>query len=444
MFALKQCIATLWSLLAAGFARILVGQEMPPGALPAIQSTLLPLTIAAGIAFVAALLNSYGLTRRWTGLLLGLVAGFALLPLMQIVGLMREIRIVTNALLPLVFLCLALGLASVVRRRIDPSLPKIMLSAYLCTYGVLLSIPAVVNLGGVDALASWTTPARHAVVSPPGAPISPWELLAVYASIFSLMLDGFVMRVLLMRRAHERRQAQRATELKLQRSEEATKARERLNEEQSRLFSMLAHEMKTPLATLSMWTHAGSAGVPAMNRAISEMNLIIERCVHAGQVMEDGLQPIVQEGDALVQTKATIAGCRAPERFELTAPDGDAPLTADLQMLSIVLANLFDNAVKYSAAQAPIEVCLQAQSHEGRPGWRWEIRNAPGLAGMPDPGRLFEKYYRSDGARHQSGSGLGLFLVRSLIDLMGGTIRFEEREGRVVFETWVPAAPDKR
>jgi len=442
MFAVKQFIATLWCLVAAGFARVLIGQDLPDGALPAVQSTLLPLTIAAGIAFVAALLRSHGLTRRWTGLLIGLVAGFALLPLLQLVGLTRELRVVTNAMLPLVFVCLGLSLASVVRQRIDPTVPRAMLCAYLCAYGVLLTVPAMINLGALDLLTAPSQPMRRAGAGLAATPVSPWELLTVYASIFSLMLDGLVMRILLMQRAHARRAAQRTTELKLQRSEEAAKARERLNEEQSRLFSMLAHEMKTPLATLRMWTHAGPSGVPAMNRAISEMNLIIERCVHAGQVMEDGLQPIVQEGDALAQTQATIAGCRAPQRFELTAPEGEAPLTADLQMLSIVLVNLFDNAVKYSAAQTPIDVCLRARDHEGRPGWSWEVRNLPGPAGMPAPGRLFEKYYRSPGARHQSGSGLGLFLVRGLLDLMGGSIRFEERDGQVVFEIWVPAAPD--
>jgi signal transduction histidine kinase len=63
---------------------------------------------------------------------------------------------------------------------------------------------------------------------------------------------------------------------------------------------------------------------------------------------------------------------------------------------------------------------------------------------MPDPGRLFEKYYRSAGARQQSGSGLGLFLVRGLLELMGGVIHFEEDDGRAVFEVWIPAEPTAR
>jgi signal transduction histidine kinase len=266
----------------------------------------------------------------------------------------------------------------------------------------------------------------------------------VYASLVSLMLDGFVMRILLMRRAYVQRQAQRATELELQRSEEESKARRQLSEEQSRLFAMLAHEMKTPLATLRMWVHAGAAGRPAMERAISEMTLIIERCVHTGQLAEKGLQPIAQAGDALLQARAGIETSRDPDRFELRGPDGAAPILADMQMLSIVLVNLFDNAAKYSAPQSPIRVLVQAQARDGHPGWCWQISNVPGPAGMPDPARLFEKYYRSPGARHQSGSGLGLFLVRGLLDLMGGTVQFQAQDGWAVFDVWLPATPVER
>ena len=443
LFAIKQSIATVWGLLAAGFARILVGQELPAGALTAAQSTLLPLTVATGIAFVAALMNSYRPPRLWTRLLFGLVAGFTLLPLLQFAGLTREARVIANVGLPLVFLCLFMTLASVARRHSDQPVPLSLLFVYLCIYSLLLSVPALINLGSLDGLVAATRPEQPLGVGRPAAATSPWEVLAVYASLVSLMLDGFVMRILLMRRAYVQRQAQRATELELQRSEEESKARRRLNEEQSRLFAMLAHEMKTPLATLRMWVHAGSAGRPAMERAISEMNMIIERCVHTGQLTEQGLEPIAQAGDALVQARASIETSRDPERVELQGPEGAAPILADMQMLSIVLVNLFDNAAKYSAPQSPIPVLVQAQVRGGRPGWCWQISNVPGPAGMPEPERLFEKYYRSPDARHQSGSGLGLFLVRGLLGLMGGTIRFEARDGWAVFDVWLPAAPEE-
>ena len=61
-------------------------------------------------------------------------------------------------------------------------------------------------------------------------------------------------------------------------------------------------------------------------------------------------------------------------------------------------------------------------------------------AGMPEADRVFHKYYRSPGARHQSGSGLGLFLVRGLVELMDGTVDFKACEGKAVFTLWLPAA----
>jgi signal transduction histidine kinase len=446
LFAIKQCIATIWAVLAAGFARVLIGPELPGGALTNLQSTLMPFTIAASIAFVMMLLANYHPRRFWIRLLAALVIGFALLPLLQFLGLSREIRIIANVGIPFVFVVFLLTLANVARRRTEEPLRLSLLFAYLCAYCLMLTVPVIINLGGMGALLTDATLSPGGI-SNPGAdarPIASLDILAVYGSLASLMLDGLVMRILLMHRAYVQRQAQQATKLELQRSEEESKARRRLNEEQSRLFSMLAHEIKTPLATMRMWASAGPEGQPAIARAIADMNMVLERCVHTGQLAEQGLQPILQSGDALDQTHICIGKTRDSGRFELSAPEGPAGIVADLQMLSIVLVNLLDNACKYSPPASPIEVRLQDQHLDGRPGWAWRVSNIPGQAGLPDEGRLFEKYYRSPGARHQSGSGLGLFLVRGLLDLMDGAIRFEVEDGRVVFSVWLPAMPQER
>jgi signal transduction histidine kinase len=446
LFAIKQAIATIWAVLAAGFARVLIGPDLPGGALTNLQSTLMPFTIAASIAFVTMLLANYHPPRFWIRLLSGLVIGFACLPLLQFVDLSREIRIIANVGIPLVFVLFMLTLASVVRRRTEEPLSLSLLFAYLCAYCLMLTVPVIINLGGLDALLDDAPPAPGGIsnLDAGAGAIASSDILAVYGSLASLMLDGLVMRILLMHRAYVQRRAQQVTELELQRSEEESKARRRLNEEQSRLFSMLAHEMKTPLATVRMWANAGPAGQAAIARAISDMNLVIERCVHTGQLAEQGLEPIQQVGDALAQTRMCIDKARDPARVMLSAPQGPAELVTDLQMLSIVLVNLLDNACKYSAPDSPIEVRLEEAQVDGRRGWAWRVSNLPGQAGMPEAGRLFEKYYRSPGARHQSGSGLGLFLVRGLLDLMGGNIRFDAEGERVVFRVWLPATPPER
>ena len=110
-------------------------------------------------------------------------------------------------------------------------------------------------------------------------------------------------------------------------------------------------------------------------------------------------------------------------------------------MLSIALGNLLDNACKYGASQSRIRVTLTPFVQNDQPGWLWRVDNEAGSAGLPDTERLFEKYYRSPQARRLSGSGLGLFLVKGLLDLMQGTIHYEPQDDHAVFSVWLPEKP---
>jgi signal transduction histidine kinase len=113
-------------------------------------------------------------------------------------------------------------------------------------------------------------------------------------------------------------------------------------------------------------------------------------------------------------------------------------------MLAIVLGNLLDNACKYSSANSRIRVKLEPQTMAGRRGWLWSIGNEPGIAGLPDPAQLFRKYYRSTQARRLSGSGLGLFLVKAMLDLMQGHITYAEVSGQANFSIWLPEQDEGR
>jgi signal transduction histidine kinase len=206
---------------------------------------------------------------------------------------------------------------------------------------------------------------------------------------------------------------------------------------------MLAHEMKTPLATLRMWMESGPLKRETMERTIADMNQVIERCVHTGQLADQGLQPYLQSVPPIELTRACILACRMPDRIDFSAPDRDDTLQTDAQMLSIVLGNLLDNACKYAAPQSHILVTLESTVQNGLPGWLWRVDNEVGPAGLPDINHLFEKYYRSPQARRLSGSGLGLFLVKGLLDLLQGTITYESRIDHAVFSVWVPKKLDE-
>jgi K+-sensing histidine kinase KdpD len=128
----------------------------------------------------------------------------------------------------------------------------------------------------------------------------------------------------------------------------------------------------------------------------------------------------------------------------VSLPSDVCAVHTDAQMLSIVLSNVLENAYKYSPPDSLIT--LQLVPHAGEhtePGWRWTVENTVGDAGYPEADKVFDKYYRSAAAQRQSGSGLGLFLVKSLLDLMRGQVAYTPLQQRVRFEVWVPCDASK-
>jgi signal transduction histidine kinase len=263
--------------------------------------------------------------------------------------------------------------------------------------------------------------------------------------MFSLLIhtvfDGIVVFFMLQFRAQALQKQQQQDALDILRSQENTKVEARHREEQSQLFAMLAHEMKTPLASLRMWMETGPLKRETMERAIADMNQVIERCVHTGQLADHGLQPDWQNVGPVELTNTCILACRQPDRIDFSMPEGNELMQTDAQMLSIALGNLLDNACKYGAPQTRVLVTLEPCQQNGISGWLWRVDNAAGPAGLPDIVHLFQKYYRSQQARRLSGSGLGLFLVRGLLDLMQGTISYESQADHAVFSLWAPEKP---
>jgi signal transduction histidine kinase len=106
--------------------------------------------------------------------------------------------------------------------------------------------------------------------------------------------------------------------------------------------------------------------------------------------------------------------------------DGLPPVAADPDMLRQVLANLVDNAVKFSPAGGRVRVSLEP--HERRV--LFVVRDQ-GL-GIPlrEQARIFEKFYRLDPnlTRGVGGTGLGLYICRELVRRMGGRIWVASRE----------------
>lgn len=204
----------------------------------------------------------------------------------------------------------------------------------------------------------------------------------------------------------------------------------------STFMEMLGHEAKNALTVIQM-----SMPVHMMDEkrrvrsegAIQGLTNVIERC---GEVIRlDNNEHIVsrQSCDLLGILQNLFATAEDPTRFVLDIKE-PAIMKVDPALLNIILGNLLDNAVKYSQPYSKIFV----SSHQENGGHSILVENAQGPAGSPDPNRLFTKYYRSQGARSEIGSGLGLYIVRGLVQLMDGRIDYVPREDRACFRVWLP------
>lgn len=124
--------------------------------------------------------------------------------------------------------------------------------------------------------------------------------------------------------------------------------------------------------------------------------------------------------------------------------DGALPkIRADRDRMLMVVQNLVDNAIRYTASGSTVTIVTTRE----RGGVRWSITDQ-GI-GIPDAAQrfIFQKFFRAqNGANREThGSGIGLYIAKSIVDASGGRIGFKsrEREGSTFWFT-LPAAPSEK
>ncbi|MFI5351216.1 MAG: ATP-binding protein [Elusimicrobiota bacterium] len=133
-----------------------------------------------------------------------------------------------------------------------------------------------------------------------------------------------------------------------------------------------------------------------------------------------GLRVLLEESAELYRLDAEESG----RSLDLDCAEG-LRVRADPPRLRRVLANLLDNAVKYGGASGRIR--LSALKENGKVSISVED-DGPGIV-QEDLPRIFERLYRSERDRSKSGRGLGLSLVKALVETQGGTVAAENIAG---------------
>ncbi len=261
--------------------------------------------------------------------------------------------------------------------------------------------------------------------------------LVFYALASSLIVTGMMLI-----RAHKQRKVHAEYGKKLLLSEQRVALEQNKREEQSHLFHMLMHEIKNPLAVIDMALLAKNDQQTTsayVSRAITSVKDILDRCVKADKLSDGNVEtnPVSIRLDEFI--RQLLAAKNGEARHFSVRIDSPCSVIADRQLLGVVLNNLFDNALRYGDLREPVGINARTEaSHAGRRGVTLTVSNRPGPASWPDPDKVFKKYYRSAGAEAQSGTGLGLYLIRTLATLMGGDCQYVPDDKNIRFELWLP------
>ncbi len=231
------------------------------------------------------------------------------------------------------------------------------------------------------------------------------------------------------------------------RSEAALEAGNQALREQRNFLAMVSHEFRVPLAIieaasqlLGIYTASDEEAedeVAKIGRAVRRMSDLIDVCLAddrldsnmmALKIAEFELGAVLSE---LCEDKRPFAGNRP---LTVTC-DRPVFVEADLTLLRIGFSNLIDNALKFSPPKSPVSVSVTS---DGEGAMVRVTDCGPGISLEEQP-RIFEKFFRSTKADRVRGAGLGLYIVRRIVDLHGGSIAVDSRPGAgATFIVWLP------
>jgi signal transduction histidine kinase len=223
----------------------------------------------------------------------------------------------------------------------------------------------------------------------------------------------------------------------------------------SDFISLASHQLRTPLSAIKTYTHMLAEGymgevndtqkqslrtiVDASNR----MNELISTLLNVSRIESGNIVMALKPVDMKRMGHTVISELKHLSdekhiKVIFNAPRHEYIISTDNLLMKEVVSNLISNAIKYTPENGTVRVSLRHNRGE----FRLSVKdNGIGIPKFAQE-QIFTKFFRADNVikRETTGTGLGLYLVKNLIEMLGGNIMFEsvEHEGST-FHVTVPS-----
>jgi signal transduction histidine kinase len=205
---------------------------------------------------------------------------------------------------------------------------------------------------------------------------------------------------------------------------------------------IVSHQLRSPITNLS-WAIDGLMSGDLGRIAESQLEyfkILKENSARMKELIKDllitsrieeGTLPIKKEKVSLIEIIKSLVSefqpfARASNVETEFSYDENLPkILTDPQQIKVVMENLLDNAIRYSQRKGKIKIRLERKGDD----IYFEIKDSGVGIPQEDQKYIFQKFFRSK-SKEKGGTGLGLFITKSIIEKLGGKIWFESEEGK--------------
>ncbi|MER7350638.1 ATP-binding protein, partial [Streptomyces aurantiacus] len=204
------------------------------------------------------------------------------------------------------------------------------------------------------------------------------------------------------------------------------------------LLAAVSHDLRTPLAGIKAsvsslrsddieWSDEDQAELlAAIEAGADRLDHLVGNLLDMSRLQTDTVTPMVREIDLDEVVPLALEGMTAPaDNVVLDIPEALPMVAADKGLLERAVANVIENALKYSPDGKPVLVAASTTADQV------QLRVVDRGPGVPDEAkdRIFEPFQRYGDAPRGAGVGLGLAVARGFTEAMGGTLAAEDTPG---------------